>query len=276
MSHTPRRSGLVMASLSLAGMLIALGSGCVSTVGAGTETPSPTVTSSAIATATAAPQATSTTAPRVAATADVSTQQRATAVPSATDTARSGSAGSGDVCNPCMVMEITTASGQRYAGEVTARGKEGAIEVLSFNHEVKAPRDVATGQASGRRQYQPIIIRKRIDKASPYLMKAMMDNTPLTVTLKLYRAGADGQPVQYYTIKLQDALVSSLSVFGFEPEALQAGASARSFVLPHVLERDGMMASDAQQEEVAFYFGKIVMTDEVGKTMAEDSWTAQR
>ena len=59
-------------------------------------------------------------------------------------------------------------------GESKDKMHSGWIDVDSqINLDVKAPRDVATGQASGRRQYQPLIIRKRIDKASPLLAKAM-------------------------------------------------------------------------------------------------------
>lgn len=59
-------------------------------------------------------------------------------------------------------------------GEAAEKSHQGWIEVDSqINLEVKSPRDAASGQASGRRQYQPLIIRKRIDKASPLLAKAM-------------------------------------------------------------------------------------------------------
>lgn len=45
------------------------------------------------------------------------------------------------------------------------------IEAIVVKQQAIAPRDLATGQASGKRQYQPVIIRKRIDKTSPLLCK---------------------------------------------------------------------------------------------------------
>lgn len=45
--------------------------------------------------------------------------------------------------------------------------------IQSEFHEVKSPRDAASGMATGKRQYQPILIRKTIDKASPMFAKAM-------------------------------------------------------------------------------------------------------
>ena len=38
-------------------------------------------------------------------------------------------------------------------------------------YEVKAPRDVATGQSSGKRMHKPLTITKYLNKASPILMK---------------------------------------------------------------------------------------------------------
>jgi type VI secretion system Hcp family effector len=174
-----------------------------------------------------------------------------------------------------MVMEITSARGEKLEGEVTARGKEGAIEVLSFHHEVKSPRDAASGLATGRRQHQPLLIRKRIDKASPLLMKALVDNTPLTVTVKFHRASADGRPEHYYTITLEEVFISGMSVFGFDPQPIAAEARA-SFVIPHVLDTSGrVLEGAAQQEEVSLTFRKITYTNEVTKTTVQDAWSPQ-
>ncbi|MEN9909308.1 MAG: hypothetical protein RLZZ540_2457 [Bacteroidota bacterium] len=37
---------------------------------------------------------------------------------------------------------------------------------LAFEYDVKSPRDVATGQSSGKRQYQPLLIRKEFSVSS--------------------------------------------------------------------------------------------------------------
>jgi hypothetical protein len=52
---------------------------------------------------------------------------------------------------------------------VSTENPENKPSVISFEYNVKAPRDVATGQASGKRQHKPILIRKEIDKATPQL-----------------------------------------------------------------------------------------------------------
>lgn len=52
---------------------------------------------------------------------------------------------------------------------VSAASPENTPSVVSFEYTVKSPRDAASGQASGRRQYKPLVIRKEIDKATPQL-----------------------------------------------------------------------------------------------------------
>ena len=53
-------------------------------------------------------------------------------------------------------------------GDVALKGVEGMIECLSYEQEVTTPRDTASGMATGRRQYHPIRITKRIDQASEF------------------------------------------------------------------------------------------------------------
>ena len=75
-------------------------------------------------------------------------------------------------------------------GDVTGTSdRAGSIEVLYYQSDVKSPRDPATGLPTGRRQYQPIIIRKRIDKSSPFLARAIATNQTGEATIRFYRHG---------------------------------------------------------------------------------------
>ncbi|MBI3260695.1 MAG: type VI secretion system tube protein Hcp [Ignavibacteriae bacterium] len=47
---------------------------------------------------------------------------------------------------------------------------------ITFTYDVKSPRDVATGQASGKRQHKPITITKEFDKTKPDNMITIVDN----------------------------------------------------------------------------------------------------
>jgi type VI secretion system secreted protein Hcp len=65
-------------------------------------------------------------------------------------------------------------------GSVIQKGREGKIMVIAFNHEVQSPRDIATGQATGKRMHKPFVITKEVDKSSPLLYTALVTNENIT------------------------------------------------------------------------------------------------
>ncbi len=72
-------------------------------------------------------------------------------------------------------------------------GIDGEIAVESFSWGVVTPRDAASGQASGKRQYEPIIIRKRIDKTSPLLFRLTNDKPRSIKKATLVGVTVEGQ-----------------------------------------------------------------------------------
>lgn len=48
----------------------------------------------------------------------------------------------------------------KFKGESAREAHKGKIGAIGFSHEVASPRDVATGQASGKRQHMPITFVK--------------------------------------------------------------------------------------------------------------------
>ena len=64
----------------------------------------------------------------------------------------------GDV-NGDGTADLTAAKSSGHASEKSA--------VLDSSTKVQSPRDVATGQASGKRQHQPVTIKKETDASSP-------------------------------------------------------------------------------------------------------------
>jgi type VI secretion system secreted protein Hcp len=65
---------------------------------------------------------------------------------------------------------------------------------------------------TGRRQYEPILIRKRIDKSSPLLFKAMIENQKIDALFRFYRPNpiGDGTTDQFFTVDLRDARIMSV------------------------------------------------------------------
>lgn len=152
-------------------------------------------------------------------------------------------------------------NGKDVQGESTQKslGRENSIECLKFQHSTLSARDMTTGLATGRRQYQPIKIVKRIDKSTPLLYKAMTENAVCEGEFKFYRPNpsGDGTTEQFYTIKISGARVTEIH-----------GES------PHVEDLD--TANQHPTEEIQITFGVINWTYTNGGATHEDTWQGNR
>lgn len=153
------------------------------------------------------------------------------------------------------------AGGSDIQGEstVTSLGRENTIECLYFEHAVKTAREAGTGMATGRRQYEPILIRKRIDKSSPLLAKALVENQEIEGKFQLFRPNplGDGTTEQFFTIEIKKGRIASLRQL--VPDTLVPAT-----------------ASDPPLEEVTFLFHSIIWTYTDGGITHEDTWAAPR
>jgi type VI secretion system Hcp family effector len=134
-------------------------------------------------------------------------------------------------------------------GKLKGTGKDGAIEAWSFHLAVTRPTDVATGQASGARQYRTIKFKKPLDGASPQLMNALVNNETLDEVrfdfLPNDKATAGAPKASFETIVLKNAAVASL-------------------------EQD----SDESSDYVSLTFESIEMSNSTEKTTASDKWSS--
>lgn len=155
-----------------------------------------------------------------------------------------------DAHSTVMVLRL---NGEPIEGDpVGRRGSPGsAIEVSYYESSVLTAREAGSGMATGRRQYQPILIRKRIDKASPLLMRGMTQNQVGEVEFRFYRPNAStGASEHFYTVRLQNASISSIRVIQ------EAGAEP--------------------VEEIAFLFQTITWIDPINRVEHEDSLDDKR
>jgi type VI secretion system secreted protein Hcp len=112
-----------------------------------------------------------------------------------------------------MFMKITGARSGWIKGESAHSKHADWIEVLSFSWGGTAPRDAATGQATGRRQYRELRFTDATQRSTPVLLNAFASNENLNeVVLAAVRAG--GTQSEYLTIKLMDAQISSFDLAG--------------------------------------------------------------
>jgi type VI secretion system secreted protein Hcp len=148
-------------------------------------------------------------------------------------------------------------------GSCTQKGREGQIVVIESHHEVVSPRDAASGLPSGRRQHKPFVITKEVDKATPLLYQALVNNELISeFELHFWRPGIKaasgaGAEVQYYTVKLVNARIVDIA-----------------FTQPNT--RDVNLQKTAELETVAFTYqhiewiwveGGITASDDAGSPM---------
>jgi type VI secretion system secreted protein Hcp len=160
-------------------------------------------------------------------------------------------------------MTIKGSKQGTFKGESSQTPHTDKIGILSFAYELTSPRDPLTGQASGRRQHQPITILKELDAASPQLFHALVTNELLTdINFEFYSISPEGKEELRYTIKGLNGGVANLKLYtgNTTGEALSAGK--------HVEVSETVLL-----EEVSFTFQTIQMEHTPSTKSAVDDWT---
>jgi len=141
-------------------------------------------------------------------------------------------------------------------GNIYQEGHENEILVEAFSHTVSVPTDPQSGQPTGQRVHQPLTITKVFDKSSPMLYKALTTGELLPrCEIKWYRTSQTGTQEHYFTIKLEDAIITNIT--GRMPNC-----------------QDPNQAHFTQLEDVSFSYRKITWTHEIASTSGEDDWRA--
>jgi len=139
-------------------------------------------------------------------------------------------------------------------GSVTQTGREDTIMVIGFEHDIKSPRDAASGLPTGKRQHGPLTIIKEVDKSSPLLYSLLTQNENITkFELRFWQPSATGQEVQHYTIELTNASVSKI-----HQEMLN--------------NKYPENMNHKEREYVSFCYQKITWTWEDGGITTQDDW----
>ena len=144
---------------------------------------------------------------------------------------------------------------------ITSMDRDGTIECSSFECELTTPREAATGALTGRRQHRPLTVVKRIDKATPLLLKALcMNETVTKAEFRFYRpkpAGREREAEEhFYTVLIEQGYVSDVSQVS--EDAVVGGKAAPPMM-----------------EEVSFVFQDITWTYEIGGATHTDSWSGE-
>lgn len=144
----------------------------------------------------------------------------------------------------------------KFKGESERESHKAKLAGFFYQSTISSPRDVATGQASGKRRHDPVIIRKKIGAASPQIAQALCSNELLkSVLFEFVRTTKDGKEEIQYTIKLTNATISASRIY-----------------LPDVSGSGNDQKLDLS-EEVQFTFQAIDWEHQIARTMASDDWT---
>jgi type VI secretion system secreted protein Hcp len=121
------------------------------------------------------------------------------------------------------------------------------MNVLEFEQGIVSPRDAGSGQATGKRQYKPIMIVKQVDASTPRLLQACSNNEILpTVQFVLHPPGASADQLK---VTLTNAVCADLT---------------------DTTSEGGTM----ELETINFTFQKIKVEHLIAKTSFQDDWEA--
>ena len=139
----------------------------------------------------------------------------------------------------------------------TGFGREHSIECLYYQQGVATSPQAGSGMATGRRTFEPLVIRKWIDKSSPLLAKALAENRVVDGVFKFFRQNpsGDGTTQHYFTTEITMGRIAAITQFMTD------------------VEEPGKLP-DQPFEEVQLVFNGISWTHEIGGVTYEDSWRA--
>ena len=139
-----------------------------------------------------------------------------------------------------------------FEGEGGGKAKAKGIPLLGYSLGASAPHSAGSGQATGKRVYEPLSIAKKVGPASIQFFKALVSGEILLdVELTVYKTGKSGKETAYFRITLNNALVSA---FEHEPGVSYSGDPGDT----------------SEVESIDFSFEKIKLENLAAGTSAED------
>jgi type VI secretion system secreted protein Hcp len=158
-------------------------------------------------------------------------------------------------------MFITGQKQGKFQGEGAAEWKNW-IPILAFTLDLTVPTDSGTGQASGKRQYQPLTIIKTWGTASPQALTACSTNEVLpTVSIQFLTVDPTGRESAFQNVNLTNARLRAIRRYIGDPQSAQ-----------------GLQASSSEAtglEQWSFVFQKIDIDDVPGSTTFADDWLVE-
>lgn len=106
-------------------------------------------------------------------------------------------------------MKVTGQKTGVFKGDSLQKGHTDQIVLSAFALDAISPRDPASGQATGRRSYKPIMVTKQMDQSSPQILNSLATNENLTkVVINFYQTTRTGTEVNFDRVTLTNANIS--------------------------------------------------------------------
>lgn len=113
--------------------------------------------------------------------------------------------------NPAYLF-LTDENGSPMVGPCLVSGREGAIELKTFTHNVNVPVDGNTGKLTGTRIHMPIMFQKEFDRVTPLLFRTLSAGRTLkSATIKMYQINEAGFEQEYFNIFLENVKITSIT-----------------------------------------------------------------
>jgi type VI secretion system secreted protein Hcp len=122
------------------------------------------------------------------------------------------------------------------------------IEVYRVDFNMQAPYDPNSLSRRGRVTMDQIVFTKQYGKDSPYLKKALFDNTPLPEVVFSARRTIAGETSDYLVVTLTDASVMSYRVHpaSDEPDVLEEEVGFAYHKIKFVYDKDDEIEMDVR------------------------------
>lgn len=149
----------------------------------------------------------------------------------------------------------------KFKGESLRDAHKAKLGGLAYTHEIKSPRDIATGMASGKRQHGPITFTKEWGASTPQIFQALVTNEVLkSVLFEFFHTTPEGVEEVYHTVKLTNATISNVRYTTGKGESASTAKTQATY-------------DTHELEDVSLTYQKIDVESKTGKTMASDDWT---
>jgi type VI secretion system secreted protein Hcp len=159
-----------------------------------------------------------------------------------------------------MFLEVEDTKAGKIKGEAK-KPQEDKIVILNYIFHVDAPRDIASGAASGKRRHYPLRVTKLVDMSSPALFQALTTNSVIKKAILTVRRGTT-------TAGKFDDVIYTLTNGGVTN--IETGIDVG------LTDDDDNEATQKRNTEVVeFTYQKIEIEHVISKITASDDWAMQ-